>query len=387
MGSCRYVEYQTNSNDTGIDFDHPRRQDRSQYLAETPTSPIRNQNGDNLTSVRDPLDTNNVLDTLPAAVVVIDQFGCINYFNNKAAVYLGPLKMGEQWGKAIERCFREPTSNDEIFTTRGYILSLTTEPMPDKKGQMIVFHDISKASELKKTRERYARLVELGELSARMAHQIRTPLASSMLFLSNIKDSMDSSSRPYKNLIRGIQSLRNIENMIKDMLLFSSDKSGHGETLDIADLVYALKNDTEVLRQQYSCEIAFECTDTALEIKGNLYAIKSAISNIIENSAQACMAKKKHYEEKGEKYSANINVSIFPCARIDNYSISMKIIDNGTGIPDENINNILKPFYTTRQNGTGLGLAVVKSVIDAHNGELQINSSLDSGTEIIVRLP
>ena len=84
----------------------------------------------------------------------------------------------------------------------------------------------SKTTELKKTRERYARLVELGELSARMAHQIRTPLAASMLFLSSIKDSLDESSRQYKNLVRGIQGLRNIEYMIQDMLLFSSDKSG-----------------------------------------------------------------------------------------------------------------------------------------------------------------
>ena len=385
MGSCRFVEYQTGNNNTGIDY--PQRHDRSNSLVETSSFPVRNQDVNHLTSTQNPPDNKNILDALPAAVVAIDRFGCINYFNNKAAEYLGPLNMGEQWGKAIERCIREPYSNEEVLTTRGFILNLTTAPMPDKKGQMIIFHDVSKTTELKKTRERYARLVELGELSARMAHQIRTPLAASMLFLSSIKDSLDESSRQYKNLVRGIQGLRNIEYMIQDMLLFSSDKSGHGESLDIADLVYALENDIEVISQHYQCKITFEFEKSIPEIKGNFYAIKSAIGNIIENSAQACMLRKNHCDNNGYEYIAEINVSIFPCPEGENYSIYIKVVDNGAGISDENIKNILKPFYTTKQNGTGLGLAVVKSVIDVHGGDLKINSSLDCGTEIVARLP
>jgi len=384
MRSCRYIDYQTGNNDTGIEY--PRRYDRNQSLTKVPSLPARDQDDNRLTSVSEPLDTKNILETMPAAVVVVDRYGCVSYSNLKATEYLGQLHLGEQWRKVIERCFRDTYSGDEVITTQGYVLSLETEPMPDKKGQMIIFHDVSKTTELKKTRARLARLAELGELSARMAHQIRTPLAASMLFFSSIKDALDSSSRQYKNLIKGIQGLKNIESMVADMLLFSSDKSGHGKTLCITDLIYALENDMEVLRQQYHCEITLDNSDRPSEIRGNLYAIKSAISNIIENSAQACMSRKMHTEKTGGTYSGYVNVSIFSCEE-KNYSVCIKVADNGAGIPGENFEKIMKPFYTTKSNGTGLGLAVVKSVIDAHGGDIQINSNLDSGTETIVRLP
>lgn len=384
MRSCRDIDYQTGNNNAGVE--NPRRHDRSQYLVKAPPIPFRDQDDNHLTSTSDILQTKNILDAMPAGVVGVDSFGCVNYFNNKAAQYLGPLNLGEQWRSIIERCFKDAYSSNGVMTTQGYMVNLETGPMPDKKGQIIIIHDISKTAELKKTRERFARLAELGELSARMAHQIRTPLAASMLFLSGIKDSLDSTSRQYKNLMKGIQGLQDIESMIADMLLFTSDKSRNGKLFDITDLIYALENDTEVLRQQYQCVITFHYGDSNFVTKGNLYAIKSAISNIIENSAQACMARRMRNKKIENEYIGKINVYINPCDE-EKYSISIKIADNGPGIPNENLENILKPFYTTKQNGTGLGLAVVKSVIDSHNGELKINSSPGSGTETIVSLP
>jgi two-component system sensor histidine kinase FlrB len=328
-----------------------------------------------------------VLDCLPAAVLVVDDFGRLSYFNHKASEYFGQLEIGESWRHTIERCFIDSTNSDEMVSRLGYSLMLETEPMSDKKGQMLVFHDVSKRNNLKKIQDRYARLATLGELAAKLAHQIRTPLAASMLFFSNIKTSVESSSRQYKNLEKGMQGLRHIEAMIADMLMFTSDKSDFRDMVPVSDLIYALENEKEMLSQQYQCEIVFENRDDIADVKGNLYAIKSAIGNLVENAAQACKTRRDQYAGEDNSYRGKIYIAISSICEKGPYSTNIKITDNGVGIAEDSLAKLVKPFYTTKRNGTGLGLAVVKSVVDSHDGELQINSAIGKGTEAIIRLP
>lgn len=383
MRSCRSILPQACN--SGADSVCVRQQDHSQPLIETASPSALSEDDGTLPHSR-ALPGEKILDCMPAAIVAVDRYGYVCYFNNKAQEYIGAITLGEEWRKIIERSFKESSSGDEVLTTRGFLLSLETGPMPEKKGQIIIFHDVSRTAEMKRARERFSRLAELGQLSARMAHQIRTPLAASMLFLSNIKDSLDASSRQYNNLIKGIEGLKTIESMIADMLLFSSDKCGSGEKLYVSNLIYALENEIELLRQQYGCDISINCDEALTEINGNLYALKSIISNILENSAQACMARMESVSGKDNKYHGNITVQIFLCEK-QGFTVGIKIADNGAGIAMENMKKIMEPFYTTKQTGTGLGLAVVKSVVDAHGGEIEVHSVPGSGTQTQIFLP
>jgi two-component system sensor histidine kinase FlrB len=264
---------------------------------------------------------------------------------------------------------------------------LETQPMSDKRGQVLVFHDVSKSNNLKQIRERYARLATLGELAARLAHQIRTPLGASMLFFSNIKNSLESSSREYKYLEKGMQGLRHIEAMIADMLMFTTNTREVSDKVHVSDIIYALENEKEVLSQQYHCEIIFDYKDDISDIRGNLYAIKSAIGNLIDNAAQACKAKNEQYILEDRPYSGKVRVLLTKMSENDDYSVCIQVTDNGVGIDEDNLIKLAKPFYTTKSNGTGLGLAVVKSVVDSHAGDFQVNSTIGEGTEVTIRLP
>jgi two-component system sensor histidine kinase FlrB len=389
MKACCYIEKSCDfqGEHEAIDDSYTQPQDRSRIGLETAYPSSRTQCENLSAKHADIIDSRSIIDSMPSAVVVLDHFGQIAYFNEKANDVIGLLSIGEKWRDVIDRCFMLPFNNNEMVSQNGYTLILETAPMPNKKGQILVFHDAGKYNNLTILRERYSKLAALGELAAKLAHQIRTPLAASMLFFSNMKDTLEPSSRSLNNYTKGMQGLRNIEAMIGDMLLFSSDKKNNNEKIKFDDLITVIGNEIDVLSEQYDCIINIEYDKQILVIKGNLYAIKSALINLIENSAQACMAKKHQYLKEDIDYRPVVNISIKKIKEKSKYSICFKVTDNGVGLDNNVIKKCLKPFYTTKQNGTGLGLAVVKSIIDAHEGSIAIQSKKALGATVIVKLP
>jgi len=101
--------------------------------------------------------------------------------------------------------------------------------------------------------------------------------------------------------------------------------------------------------------------------------------NLITNAVQASI------EHHSERHKRVINVT----TSHDPHFIYLKVTDNGPGIPDAIQDKIFEPFFTTKKvgQGTGLGLSISKSIIEDHQGELQIKSILGEGTEFLVRLP
>ncbi|MGB7997548.1 MAG: HAMP domain-containing sensor histidine kinase, partial [Photobacterium halotolerans] len=216
------------------------------------------------------------------------------------------------------------------------------------------------------------RLSSLGRMVASLAHQVRTPLSSAMLYAANLAAPQLTAQTRDRFQSKLMDRLRDLEKQVNDMLLFA--KGGDNKVVAPFTLE-ALFNELDAMieAQVVSNQVDFsiECDDESPCILGNVNALASAISNLITNAIQ--MSGK----------ACKVCLSVHCGADM----IHLSITDNGPGIAPEMQKKVLEPFFTTRQQGTGLGLAVVQMVAKAHNGSLSLFSSPGEGASFTLSLP
>jgi len=318
-----------------------------------------------------------ILAVLPAGVVVVDGLGKISEFNPGATAVLGELRHGEVWTNVIARVFA-PRSDDghEISLHNGRRVSISTCPLGDRPGQVLLITDVTETRELQDNLSQHQRLIAMGEMAAGLAHQIRTPLASSLLFAAQLKNTqLDNNARnQLADKVTG--RLRQLESLISDMLIFSRTGYSGQERVTVAALLAELENQTTNVCQQRGIQLIVMCEIPTQEIQGNPRILGSALLNLANNAIQAM--------DKEDNQSARLTLQ----ARkgICN-TVELCVIDNGPGIPADIQHELFKPFFTTRNDGTGLGLAVVKAVACAHGGSVRMESVPTRGSEFIMQLP
>jgi two-component system sensor histidine kinase FlrB len=216
----------------------------------------------------------------------------------------------------------------------------------------------------------------MGEVAARLAHQIRTPLSSAMLYLSPLMKE-DTPPKLRENFAKKLHSsITHMEGLIKDMLAFSRGDMASTAAVSVDALC-------EAVEQQFQSQAGAEHfnlqVNNAIEnayVYGSQDALTSAINNLLNNARSAC-------EPEGE-------VTIFVDHIEDDNGgewIEISVEDNGVGIPLAEQEKVLTPFYTTRSSGTGLGLPVVNSIVKAHRGTLWFASDHGEGSTFSIRLP
>lgn len=318
-----------------------------------------------------------ILTALPAGVVVVDGSGRISEFNPSATAVLGELHNGEIWADVIARVFA-PRSDDghEISLRDGRRVSISTCPLGDQPGQVLLITDVTETRELQDNLGQHQRLIAMGEMAAGLAHQIRTPLATSLLFASQLKNShLDTEARS-QLADKVTERLRQLESLISDMLIFSRTGYSGQERISVDTLFLELRDHIASICQQRNIQLTIICETSAQEILGNSRILGSALLNLANNAIQAM----SHDGVVQGKLTLHARSGVCD-------TIELCVIDNGPGIPEDIQHELFKPFFTTRNDGTGLGLAVVQAVARAHGGSVRMKSVPTQGSEFIVQLP
>jgi two-component system sensor histidine kinase FlrB len=207
---------------------------------------------------------------------------------------------------------------------------------------------------------------------ASLAHQVRTPLASALLYAANLASSGLTSATRHRFQTKLVDRLYDLEKQVNDMLLFA--KGGDNKVVSeftIESLLNSLEAMIEAQVLSHDVDFSIDCDDEALRLMGNENALASAVGNLITNAIQMA--------GKGCRVAVR-------CQQQDQMLL-LSVADNGPGIAAENHQKVLEPFFTTRQQGTGLGLAVVQMVVSAHNGSLRLHSQLGQGATFTLQLP
>jgi len=314
----------------------------------------------------------SLLSALPAGIVVVNGSGEVTEANPAAVELLGEPLVGELWRDVIQRAFEPNAENGvDLCLRNGRIVSLSTCPLGIEPGQILMLNDMTERRILQERMSQHKRLTAMGEMAASLAHQIRTPLSSALLYLSHLRQPMLEDEKRLRFANKVTDSVRHLEKLVSDMLIFAKGEMGGGERLPVSELIDSVIHnmDAELNRTHTQLELADEAGD--VQVRCNRDILISALINLANNAIQAM----------GEGGTLTLS------SEVDGSWVDIVIEDNGPGIDEETRERIFEPFYTTRANGTGLGLAVVQAVARAHQGELWLDSRPGKGSRFGIRLP
>ncbi|MGB4073089.1 sensor histidine kinase [Pseudomonas sp.] len=312
----------------------------------------------------------SLLDLLPGGVIVIDGQGVVREANPVARNLLGQPLVGMLWRQVIARNFA-PREDDghEISLKDGRRLSIATRSLHAEPGQLVLLTDLTETRRLQDQLSRHERLSALGRMVASLAHQIRTPLSAALLYASHLTEQVLPVEQQQRFAGRLKERLHELEHQVRDMLIFARGELPLPDRLAPKALFDALRAAAEphVLDMQ----VRWQCDSRAGELLCNRDTLVGSVLNLIENAIQA-----------GGR-EARLKIHLY--SRGD--SLRLCISDNGPGIDSVTLARLGEPFFTTKTTGTGLGLAVVKAVARAHQGDVQLRSRPGRGTCAVLTLP
>jgi PAS domain S-box-containing protein len=249
----------------------------------------------------------------------------------------------------------------------GYNTAVLTDRHGEAIGVILSFSNLTEVKHLQEQIELRERLTALGEMSAGIAHELRNPMA----VISGYLNLMSKKSDPIaQELLRKIaDEINGMNRIIGDLLTFARPASLNRVPINVGEMIESCLTSVLQVRSAES-RVTTELNLDTVTVSLDEVLMRQALTNLIQNAVEAM-------PDGG-------NLSIRCRAGID---LNVVIQDTGTGIPPDNIKKIFLPFFTTKDNGVGMGLALAHKIITSHGGRLEVESSEGRGTSFSVTLP
>ena len=319
-----------------------------------------------------------ILAALPAGVMVLDGGGKILDCNAVATDFLGEPLVGQDWLDVVERSLISVVGNPhERQLSNGKRVNMTVSrdlasSDSTDSGQIILLSDVSEMRSLQDMLNQQKQLSAMGEMVASMAHQVRTPLATAILYASQMSNPALDNEKRQRFSQKILERLHYLERQVNDMLIFAKDGRMAMETFSLAELLNHLKDAVKEYTRNGEIDLKIINKVQNDEMLGNENALRGALLNLLNNAVDAV----------GQ--AGYIQISV---VQLDGCKLRIEIKDDGPGIDQALSQRIFEPFFTTKVHGTGLGLAVVDSVVKAHGGHVSIESTLGQGAVFSIDLP
>jgi two-component system sensor histidine kinase FlrB len=303
---------------------------------------------------------------LPGGVLVLDAQGTIFECNPAAIELLDEPVLGETLSTVLERNVPSSGSLSEHIELRsGRFVNMSRRDLAGG-GEVVLLTDITESHLMQVFMARQQRLLTMGELAAGLAHQIRTPLATALLYASQMTLPDRTSADLRRCGEKTIDSLKQLDRLVNDMLSFAQG----GAARELVSVSALLEQVAQWLRPALRGGIRLTIRTQApdLTVRANAPSLVSAILNLATNALQAA--------------SADLNLELL-ARRSESGRAQIVVSDNGPGIPAAIRERIFEPFFTTRTRGNGIGLSIVKSVVEAHRGSVHLAESVVGATFVI----
>ena len=254
------------------------------------------------------------------------------------------------------------------------ILSLSTEM--DTNGQRYIhglLHDITELKKAEKATLQAEKLAATGRLVQTLAHEVRNPLNNINLSLEQLHHEVDHSEGDVEVYMEIIQrNSKRISDIITELLNSSrpAEMSLQNKPLQVIMDESISASLDRITLQKVKLDINY--TPKPAFVKADAEKLKLAFLNIIINAVEAME------EEKGV-----LSISIL--SESGNHVV--RIRDNGIGIAEENLSKLFEPYFTSKRNGLGLGLAATLNILQSHKGRIEVNSELNKGSEFSITFP
>ncbi|MFW5846237.1 MAG: two-component system sensor histidine kinase NtrB [Planctomycetota bacterium] len=335
-----------------------------------------------------------LLESVASGVLAVDCAGRVTACNPAAGMALGvqaaaaiarpldellpDLPMSAVLGSGdpcdLELRYRTPEGEERRLAAR-------LAPIRDRDGvitgAVAIFDDITEVLRLRERAERGERLRALGEMAAGVAHEIRNPLNGIQGFASLLQRDLSSDDARQRHVGAIISGVSHLNDTVSGLLAFTRAKEPQRRPTPIVELVH---NCCELVRAESVAgdpvpelvivdawgEARLECDPTQ---------IRQVLLNLIQNGVQAVAA------------TDDVPQVCISLRRLDDGSCECCVDDNGPGVPEHERAKLFTPFYTTKDHGTGLGLAVSHTLVNLHGGSLEVDDAPDGGARFRLTLP
>jgi two-component system sensor histidine kinase PilS (NtrC family) len=258
----------------------------------------------------------------------------------------------------------------------GGSLSPLRDPQGFEIGEIIIFQNLTEINEMRESLEKSQRLAFIGGMAAGLAHEIRNPLASISGSIQMLKQDIPPTETNQKLIQIILRGKDQLESFLKDFLLMARPTPGVCEEIDIRAAVRDVIDSLRCVPDwPEPLGIDLIMPEYPLEVQANKTEIRQVFWNLILNAVQAM-------PEGG-----NLTVEARPTRNDGRTGVEIRISDTGCGIKNQDLRKIFEPFYTTRDVGTGLGLAVVSRILEGYHGNIDIQSEAGNGTTCRIWFP
>jgi len=330
---------------------------------------------------------------MPAGLLVVNATGIISSANPAAEQVLGIRGLGfRRYSEALgaesdlTRLVAECLTSGKIFrreevdhcppagdTRRlGVTISPIRRGTEKISGAICLLTDLTELAALQQRMQLKENLAALGELSAGIAHEFKNALATISGYAQMIPEVSEKDAADYAGRI--LQQTRNITHVVTEFLKDARPLEISGETVTLETMVDRVV--AEVAEAIPQVKIRSE--GEFLDLGGDEGLLRQALLNLARNAAEACAL-------AGDGGSVVVRGEVIHGEDLEFQRIS--VLDNGPGIPASALTKLFRPFFTTKANGTGLGLAVVQKIIVQHGGEVEARNRAEGGAAFIVTLP
>ncbi len=352
-------------------------------------------NAVNISRLRNLKDFNEtILENINSGVLTTDHEGTVTYLNGRARELIGerdeaelrfddlfsnPFGSGGLFEYIIsrlgERSSLECTLSGQEGDRVTVRLNARTVKLDDHHGNaaVVIFEDLSAQKEMEEELRRADRLRSLGELSAGVAHEIRNPLTgiatTAQVLYEKLGD--DAARRRYVKVI--LDEITRLDDIIKNLLNFARPVTPKPKDISLPRCIeeaLALVSETAAGK---GVRLEFENLLTDERCMLDSDQVKQVILNIVLNGIEAC--------------DAGGAVSVFAREAANAAFVEIELADTGAGIPEDIADRLYNPFFTTKPEGTGMGLSISRKIAESHGGRIYHKSVPEKGTSFFIELP
>ncbi len=323
----------------------------------------------------------SIVQSVTSGLLTLDRQGRVTFLN-RAGEQITGLGLADVAGQPAARWFPalEGTGRAEVpfVNARGEwrLLGYNAFPLRARDayaGTAVIFQDLTDLRAMEEAVQRAKRLADLGELAAGLAHEVRNPLASISGCVELLRGAQGLSEEDARILGIVLRETARLDGLLTRFLEFSRPTPPARRAADLA----AVAGETLDMfgADPAAAGVALERALAPTPASFDPDQLRQVVLNLLSNAAQAL-------REAGRP--GRIRVS---CEPDGDGGAVLAVEDDGPGIPPEAAGRIFTPFFTTKAKGTGLGLAVVQRIVDAHGGSVSLQSAPGDGARFVVRLP
>ena len=312
-----------------------------------------------------------LIKAMPAGVILLEN-QIVKIFNPSALQFFPFLKSEQLF--AIPKYWKQSITPGEYFIESvepsGINRTVQVIKIEEDFRTIIQIQDITQNILNLQKSQQESRLTAMGKMTASIAHQIRTPLATALIYSSHLCDlELDDATRmDFAQRLR--KQLLGLEKLSKEMLHFVSNRPQKLELISIHDLIQDTQNIIQALCDEKQVKFMTQSCSPSIKVSAEKTPLMNALIAILENALEV----------------SEHNQKIELTTQIDKQRCYIMIEDQGPGIPEEILDTMFEPFFSTGANGTGLGLSIAKNAIEAHRGTIQVQNT-GRGARFTITLP